>query len=157
MEAYLRLKMDRLIQKDLHYISPGGYDFETEDGKIYGMDFTLSEGCIDTKDSSIIEFTLKHADYESFPEMAELRNRLEDIVQITEFYIYTGEDGEPEIRPEKILEFQIMDTGTGEKPLPHSTKYIHVDFTRYPKPNDSTWLCTYTFKRTPFKFLSFEV
>lgn len=155
MEAYLRLKMDRPIQKDLHYISPGGYEFETEDRKIYGMDFTLSEGCIDTKDSSIIEFTLKHADYESFPEMAELRNKLEDIVRITEFYIYTGEDGEPEIRPEKILEFQITDSG--RKKNLHSTSYVHVDFTTYPGRSEARVLCTYTFKKKLLDSYVFEI
>lgn len=156
MEAYLRLKMDRPINKKLHYISPGGYEFETADGKTYGMDFTLSEGCIDTINSSIVEFTLKHADYETFPEIAELRNKLKDIVRIVEFYIYTGEDGEPEIRPEKILNFQIIDRGTGKKPRFRSTKYIHVNFTRYPKPNDSAWLCTYTFKKPLLASYVFE-
>lgn len=147
MEARLCLKMDRPIDKKLHYISPGGYEFETADGKRYGLDFTLSEGCIDPINSSMIEFTLKHADYEAFPEIAELRNKLKDIVRIVEFYIYTGEDGEPEIRPEKILNFQIIDRGIGKKPRPRSSKYIRVDFARYPKPYDSEWLCTYTFKK----------
>lgn len=156
MEAHLHLKMDRPIDKKLHYISPGGYEFETMDGKTYGMDFTLSEGCVDVKDSSIVEFTLKDPDYEFFPEIAELRNRLEDIVRIVEFYIYTGEAGEPEIRPEKILKFQIIDTGSGMKSQPRSTKYIHVDFRKYPKPNDPSWFCTYTFKEPLLASYVFE-
>lgn len=108
MRAELSIKMDRPIIPMRHYICPGGYEVETNDGKTYRFDFLASEGYVNQNDNTIIDFFLYHSDTDSFPEMAELENHLNEIVKIVECFVYTGEYDDPEIKPVEILHFSIF-------------------------------------------------
>ncbi len=156
MEALLYLKMDRPINKDLHYISPGSYEFELKNGERYTLDFCESYGSVSQIDSSEIKFELREADYTAFPEISQLQEKLCEIVRILDFYIYTGEDPESEIKPVKILSFSITDSGRCQKKRPRSTPFIAVTFTSNKDPEHPFWRCTYTFKEPLLSAYSFE-
>jgi hypothetical protein len=139
MRAYITLQMDRPIDSDKHYISPGGYEVMAG-GKNYQFDFNESYGSIDKERPDVISFELRDEDYDSFPDIKELREHLHEITELVECYVYTGENGEPEINPLKILSFCISDSGTGKRSnLPESTEYI----TCTPYVTDHNWTIDY--------------
>lgn len=113
MKAYITIKMDRPIERDRHYISPGGYAV-TAAGKYYEFDFCESYGWIDENDNTIIHFELRSEDMDEFPQIEELRKHLNEITEINECFVYTGEDGDPEIAPIELIEFIIVDSGIEE-------------------------------------------
>ena len=102
MRMYISLLMDRPIDKEKHYISPGGYEFNFN-GKNIPFDFCMSSGTI-CKNPRMIEFELRELDLTTFPESEKLLNKscLKNVRKIEEFYIYTGEHNEPEINLERI-------------------------------------------------------
>ena len=102
MRMYISLLMDRPIDKEKHYISPGGYEFNFN-GKNISFDFCMSSGTI-CKNPRMIEFELRELDLTTFPESEKLLNKscLKNVRKIEEFYIYTGEDNEQEINLERI-------------------------------------------------------
>jgi len=83
------LVMDRPIDKDCHYICPGGYVLN---GKSF--DFCEHQGTIDSRDRTKVHFFVDDFDEESEYEPivpADIWGKFE------EFFVYTGEPGEPEI------------------------------------------------------------
>lgn len=104
MRMYAKIKFDREITKE-HYIIPGGYAVKAK-GKEYSFDFLDYEGYIDENDKSILHCYLKNID-DSYSDTEELKKHLHDIAEISEFFVYTGEDNEPEIRPIQLLELVI--------------------------------------------------
>lgn len=95
------VRFDRKIEKDKHYISPGGYSVN---GKRF--DFCAYEGCIDDEDPTLLHATVHDFDEEFFKESNEHAKNLtvSDFTKgFDEFYIYTGEDDEPEIIPKEVL------------------------------------------------------
>ena len=106
---------DRPIKKDLHYISPGGYEM-VFNGKIIHFDFEDYEGWVDKKNPALLHIIQRNPDYSSFEDLNSLEpNDLLSLKKINEFFIYTGEAEDPEINPIKIekLEFCWKD-GSGE-------------------------------------------
>ncbi len=88
------LKMDREIDKKSHYISPGGYNLNEKP-----FDFCQSFGTIDDQDHTKIHFYVCDFDESCSPN--EITPT--DIWgYFSEFFIYTGEQDEPEIRPMAI-------------------------------------------------------
>ncbi len=106
-EMYAEVRFDRPIDKDRHYISPGGYEM-TFAGKPVPFDFMDYEGNVKEDDPAVLCFNDFRPDTSSFPEADTLT---EEVVRqfdgIKEFFVYTGEVDEPEINPVKIerLEF----------------------------------------------------
>lgn len=101
---YAKVKMSRPVDKEKDYISPGGYwmDFG---GKDIQFDFCESATTIDDKDASILHIELKNPDYEEFEELKLLDVKdLEQVKSIPEFFIYTGEKCETDLRPIELLE-----------------------------------------------------
>lgn len=96
------LKMDREIEDD-HYISPGSFTIKTSDGEEISFDFHLSEGKINKENSKYIHFCMSELDVTSFPRSKNINTNILHDSQFIEFFIYTGEDDEPEIYPEKII------------------------------------------------------
>lgn len=98
----LQIKFDRPAGKE-HYIIPGGYEMN---GK--NFDFNETTGYIDKEDKTIIHFELD--DFNGDLGCNKYENKPITITEkdikkgFTEFYIYTGEIGEPEILPVEILE-----------------------------------------------------
>ena len=106
-EMYIKLKMDRSVDPDIHYISPGGYSINNK-----WFDFNKTQGDRTESDDTVVEFML--FDYE---EGDEGPVTLEDLKKgFDDFYVYTGEDEDPPIFVEKVLEigFQFEDDVTGK-------------------------------------------
>jgi len=102
------LKMDREIDKNKHYISPGGYECN---GKFF--DFNHYEGTIlkdrpDCVRCDVTDYdgTLGEDDTGTIVTPRDIKKGFE------EFYVYTGEADEPEINPVEVtdFEFEFYDT-----------------------------------------------
>lgn len=125
MRAMLTVVMDRAISKK-HYISPGGYYVKIKEKK-YGFDFNESCGWVDANESNVIHFELKNEDCETFPEINELRKRINMIDAFEECYIYTGEIEDLEINPINIREFIIEEYNEELRNVPISTEFIKCE------------------------------
>lgn len=117
--------MDRPIDKNIHYISPGGYKVTLKDASTIAFDFCDSEGYIDELDPSIITFELHTEDFDAFPDMTKLLANYDKIKSLSECYIHTGEYDDPEINVEQIVSFVLT-----EKKTEHKDNYIK------PKPTN---------------------
>ena len=104
MTMYATLQMDREIDPNRHYIGIDGFEFRFRNGVNIGFDFNSSIANVQ-RDPTAIKFECDDLDCDSFPEAALLGMLLSDseVDRIEEFYVYTGEEEEPEINPEKIL------------------------------------------------------
>ncbi len=120
---YASIKFDRPIDKEKHYISPGGYTMTFRD-RTFRFDFEGYEGYIDEEDKSILHFKQINPDYDVFGEsdyegvlgLNEITSDdLKNLTAIDEFFIYTGESDEAEINPVKFLEFAFEDFGTASE------------------------------------------
>ena len=108
----LLLEMDRVIEKEKHYISPGGYECG---GKHF--DFFQHEGYIQQDNPEQVLFIMKHFD-DSLGKEEHTIVTPEDVkLGFTEFYINTGEYDDPEIevRNVKKATFFFRDEKTGEE------------------------------------------
>ena len=108
------LQMDREIDKDKHrIISPGGYTFKSSKSeKSLQFDFLDYAGYIDSNDKTKILFETELLDEQSFPGIIDKLNKsfCEDINEITDFYIYTGDDEDPELNLSKIIDISLLFT-----------------------------------------------
>ena len=108
------LQMDREIDKDKHcIISPGGYTFKSSKSeKSLQFDFFDYAGYIDSNDKTKILFETELLDEQSFPGIIDKLNKsfCEDINEITDFYIYTGDDEDPELNLSKIIDISLLFT-----------------------------------------------
>ncbi len=105
------LQMDREIDKDKHrIISPGGYTFKSgKSGKSLQFDFFDYAGYIDSNDKTKILFETEVLDGQSFPGIID-KSFCENINEITDFYIYTGDDEDPELNLSKIIDISLLFT-----------------------------------------------
>ena len=112
MTMYATLQMDREIDPNRHYIGIGGFEFLFRNGVNIRFDFNSSIANVQ-RDSTVIKFECDDLDCDSFPEAVLLEMLLSDseVDRIEEFYVYTGEEKEPEINPEKILSFSFCVEG----------------------------------------------
>ena len=111
MNMYTELVFDRPVDPKKHYISPGGFEIEFVGGKSIQFDFHDSYGNVSKENPTKIDFELCYLDTDAFPESKELENLLlsDKIKSIIEFFVYTGEDDDPEINFKKIelVEFDL--------------------------------------------------
>ena len=92
-EMSFDLIMDRDIDKDKYYISPGGYTLNGKD-----FDFFTFEGNIDDDDRNMLHVDVYYFDDGEFEPIVK-----PDISgEFQEFFVYTGEYNDPEINPVKI-------------------------------------------------------
>lgn len=93
------LELDRTVEKDKHYISPGSYELKCKNKSIR-FDFYCSMWNIVEK--NIIHIETSDLDTDAFPEAKKLTP--EDILEgkFEEIFIFTGDDDVPEIIPTKI-------------------------------------------------------
>lgn len=120
------MKMDRAIDKDKHYISPGGYECN---GKCF--DFNESAGYIDEEKPDHVRFELRDYDDSLGEEDKETLVTPRDIKKgFEEFYVYTGEENAPEINPVEVTDFEfefydtVKDEYTTSAPSAEETKKI---------------------------------
>ena len=107
------LQMDREIDKDKNYVSPGGYEFKSSKSEEpLQFDFFDYAGYIDSNDRTKILFETELLDKQSFPGIIDKLNKsfCEDINEITDFYIYTGDDEDPELNLSKIIDVSLLFT-----------------------------------------------
>ena len=96
---HLTYRMDRPIDPERHYLSPGGYSLEFADGTVIPFDFEDSAGVV-KNDRAI--FVMKGLDISCFRSAKMLPDYLmhSQIAAVREAFIYTGEAHEdPEIHP----------------------------------------------------------
>ena len=108
----LVLEMDRPINPDEHYISPGGYEIN---GKPF--DFYRFEGNVDKDNPRILNCYLREFDGTLGDEDEEIVITEKDIEKgFTEFYVYTGEYDDPEINVKEVKEivFEMYDAEANE-------------------------------------------
>lgn len=132
MEARLKIKMDREINPKYHYISPGGYAVKLKNNSVIQFNFLDYAGNINQYNRTILKCKLSHPDVSAFPDMRALCQNMLNIVAIDNFFIYTGEIDDPNhieyIKPEKILEFVIIDDNYySTKYKVETTKFIETD------------------------------
>ena len=129
MPMYLNIKMDRKIDTNKHYISPGGFEIKFDDGKTIAFDFNESESWVDETNKDVMCFRLKDLDNESFPDAKTLPEYLQKhkVTEVVECYVYTGEDNEPKINPIEI-ENMTFDFNEYVTEIPsHILKQYHFD------------------------------
>lgn len=106
---YARIKFDRNIDPEKHYITPGGYEVVLEDGALVQFDFMDYEANIDPDDRTVLHCYMRNLDTVSFPGADKLLKGDCVIKKFEDFYIYTGEDDEEEINPVELIDVSIMD------------------------------------------------
>ena len=98
------LEMDRPVDFEKHYISPGSYELE-KNGRICRFDFyesTMNEGRNNTLAVEVADFDEEYAKDNDFV------NAFDDYKDIfnfhyTEFFIFTGEYNDEEINVSKLI------------------------------------------------------
>lgn len=102
---YATVEFDREIDPDKHYISPGGYEAKFDDGRTLQFDFEDYEGGRQEGNGKVLEWVQKNPDTKSFKDIANFsyKDFAEHFEGFEEFYIYTGETGDPEIVPVKAM------------------------------------------------------
>lgn len=92
------LEFDRPVNLKKHYISPGGYEVESN-GELIGFDFFESSITEAKGSPSHIEYVGRLLDTDTFPDARKLDKKfwIKGDWKFTEFYVYVGEPDEPEI------------------------------------------------------------
>lgn len=102
-KLYAKVRFDRNIDKDRHFISPGGYDMDMG-GKVAQFDFCDYYGAISKEDAAVLEIQHELLDAWIFPESASItKEDVRALREVNEFFVYTGEEEDPEIHPVKLL------------------------------------------------------
>ena len=83
-----KIKFDREIDKDKHYISIGGFEFGIGKDTVQ-FDFNSSYGYINEDDNKIISFNLEYLDEESFKNCGNklTKDFCKNIDNIEEFFL----------------------------------------------------------------------
>ena len=127
MEEYYTVKMELSIDVDRpftqkHYVSPGSFEIEFENGMKIPFDFYMSERQV-SADRKTLVFLMRDLDTDSFPYAKFLGLCLSGlkIKSFNEFYIFPGDYGDDEIYVEKVnyVMFYLYDKMNGQ--------YIDVD------------------------------
>ena len=94
--------MDRPVERNVHYISPGGYELKFASGMTMNFDFIYSEGSIDETNPRIVHWVVRSLD-ESYGKCTDvslafqLKKNGVNGAKFAEFYVHTGEYDDPEI------------------------------------------------------------
>ena len=118
LRLYQTIRFNRPIDPETDYISPGGYTLRMrcEDGseKSLEMDFYESEGGMDDKNRCLARFMQKDLMFDEYLELQTITEyMLRHIEKVEEWYIYTGEPGESDLKPVAIEGAYFEITGDG--------------------------------------------
>lgn len=103
MEMSFTIVMDREIDTNRHYISPGGYEFAFPNGTSIQFDFIAYYGNVNKQNRTLLDCEVEEFDHAAFGYDAEddLRELFEQYktseIEIVEFFVYTGEADDAEI------------------------------------------------------------
>lgn len=105
------VQMDRPIDLDRMFISPGGFEFRFDStSKTIAFDFGESELIAN---GDILSLSMRDLDTTEFPNSKKLGNLLlhKPIAKIPDFYIYTGDYDDDEINVVSVLaiSFEVYD------------------------------------------------
>jgi len=96
---YAGVRMSRAIDPNTDFISPGGYEM-IMNGKKIPFDFEIFIGGRCPIDYSLLEIELKNPMYDEYPDLNSItEDMLNNVTEITEFFVYTGEIGETDLKP----------------------------------------------------------
>ena len=102
MRMIFDLRFDRDIDLKKQYISPGGFCFVAA-GKEFEFDFKESVKEVSDEDPRVLHCEMCYLDKNAFPDSAGFDAVCDQIEELKEFFVFTGEFNEPEIHPVKIL------------------------------------------------------
>lgn len=113
---YGTVEFDREVDPNKHYISPGGYEARFDDGRSLCFDFEDYEAGIQKENCKVLKWIQKNPDTSSFEEIENFtyKDFAKHFESFEEFFIYTGEAGEPEINPVKALDVTLEFYENGE-------------------------------------------
>lgn len=117
MRLYSTFKMNKPIDDDKIFISPGGYEM-TFGGWDMQFDFENSAGDIDDNDKSIIHFEQRNLDIGSFPDAKALDNIdfLQTLEKIKDFYVDI--EGPNDLNLESIISVSFETTNCDRYDVP---------------------------------------
>jgi hypothetical protein len=94
------IRFNRPINIDNDYICPGGYAM-TMAGKDVHFDFEQYEGWVDENDPTILHVEQKYPDEDVMEdnEYPITEAMLSKVTEISEFFVYTGERNETDLKP----------------------------------------------------------
>lgn len=97
---YASIRFNRPIDKTSNdYVSPGGYTMIIN-GKEIQFDFEDYEGSVDEHDYCLFHSMQKNPDYDTFEDLQQItENDLKNVSEISEFFVFTGEIGETDLKP----------------------------------------------------------
>lgn len=121
---YAGIHFNRKVDPKKDYVSPGGYEMVTKCGKVITFDFEDYEGGVNPDNRYQVEVMQKNPDYITFDDLNSVtEDDLKNIVEIREFYVYTGEDGETDLEPDGLDYF-------GFEIIPMSGEIYDIDYTK---------------------------
>lgn len=109
MDMYAMILFDREIHEQKHFIVPGGYEVQLKNGKKVAFDFRWYEKTVCINDRKIMKCSMRSLDTQEFPAVRSLC--LKDIEAFTKFFVFTGYEDDPPIRPVKILHLEMEKDG----------------------------------------------
>lgn len=97
---YADIRFNRPIDKNADdYISPGGFTMTVSDKEIQ-FDFEDFEGSVDEHDPCLFHSVQRNPDYDTFADLYQIsEDDLKNISEISEFFVFTGEIGETDLKP----------------------------------------------------------
>jgi hypothetical protein len=123
---FFSILFDRDIDKDRHYISPGGYEM-VFGGKSVQFDFCEYSGYVDENNRRLLHCEVRDPDYDAFPGLKHLTSDdLKNLTEVKEFYVYTGENGDPEIKPVKVTSLGFRNFGEPDDELDEDIDYDYL-------------------------------
>ena len=102
MRMYASIKFDRIIIPEEHYISPGGYEMKAA-GRWYHFDFCDFMGKRDEEDPAVLHCEMRNLDTSTFPESIDFEKVCDQVEEISEFFVFTGEYDDSPIHPIQLL------------------------------------------------------
>lgn len=102
------IRMSRPIDKENDYICPGGYRM-TMGGKSIMFDFEDTYGYILDDDPSVIHVECRNPDHYTYKDLDLVTEEmLEQVTEIQEFFVYTGECDETDLKPVELISCSIV-------------------------------------------------
>ena len=119
---YADIRMSRPIDKEKDYICPGGY-IMTMGGKSIMFDFEDTYGYILDEDPSVIRVECRNPDHYTYKDLDSVAEKmLEQVTEIREFFVYTGEYDETNLKPVELIScsFVLPDSDWKEIKIPEA-------------------------------------
>lgn len=110
---YTGIRFNRPIILGKDYISPGGYEIKCGE-TVIAFDFENTEISVNNRDPRLLDVMQKNPDYEAFEGLENLTlDMLRHISEIPEFFVFTGEPGETDLKPVGV-EYIVFTSPYGE-------------------------------------------